>query len=95
MHAEFTTAVAIENLNELPIFQSLKADQRKIVLLVDKILLLTQSKDYVQNDRKQLKVKELEKEINQMIYKLYELTCDEVKIVDPEFEISREEYIKY
>jgi hypothetical protein len=29
-----------------------------------------------------------------MVYKLYELTYDEVKIIDPEFELSREEYEK-
>jgi len=27
-----------------------------------------------------------------MVYKLYELTHDEVRIVDPEFEMSKQEY---
>jgi hypothetical protein len=27
-----------------------------------------------------------------MVYKLYQLTYDEVQVVDPEFSLSREEY---
>lgn len=37
----------------------------------------------------------LEHQIDVMVYKLYELTYDEVLIVEPEFEISREEYESY
>ena len=33
-----------------------------------------------------------EKTIDQMVYKLYELTYDEVKVIDPEFSLSPEEY---
>src|SRR5690625_4570947 len=36
-----------------------------------------------------------EREIDLMVYHLYELTYDEVKIVDPEFWMSREEYENY
>lgn len=36
-----------------------------------------------------------EAEIDLMVYKLYELTYEEVKIVDPEFEMSEEEYEAY
>jgi len=32
-------------------------------------------------------------EIDLMVYKLYDLTYDEVKIVDNEFELSKEEYL--
>jgi hypothetical protein len=34
----------------------------------------------------------LEKEINQLIYQLYNLTYEETKIIDPEFELSKEKY---
>lgn len=34
----------------------------------------------------------LENQIDQMVYKLYELTYDEVKVIDPEFSPSPEEY---
>src|SRR5690625_2107357 len=36
-----------------------------------------------------------EQQIDLMVYHLYELTYDEVKIVDPEFWMSREEYENY
>ena len=35
---------------------------------------------------------ELEKEIDEMVYKLYELTYEEVKVVDPDFSLTGEEY---
>ncbi|MEM3490348.1 MAG: TaqI-like C-terminal specificity domain-containing protein, partial [Nitrososphaerota archaeon] len=50
--------------------------------LVSEILSLTQSDDYVSNPQKQEKVKELEKQIDQLVYKLYDLTEDEIKIVE-------------
>ena len=34
----------------------------------------------------------LEKEINQLIYQLYNLTYEETKIIDPEFELTKQEY---
>lgn len=37
----------------------------------------------------------LEKEIDAMVYRLYGLTYEEVKVVDEEFEMGREEYEKY
>ncbi len=40
----------------------------------------------------QYAIKEYEKQIDQMVYKLYELTYEEVKIVNPDFLMSEEEY---
>ena len=34
----------------------------------------------------------LEQQIDNLVYRLYDLTYDEVKVVDPEFGLSREEY---
>ncbi|MEJ5305932.1 MAG: hypothetical protein WHV63_08300 [Ignavibacteria bacterium] len=56
------------------------ADQ--IVSLVDQILSLTQTEDYEQNKAKQDKVIELEKEIDKLVYKLYELTEEEIEIIE-------------
>lgn len=44
-----------------------------------------------------VKTNELEQDINLLVYKLYKLTYDEVKIIDPEIEkiISKKEYEKY
>ena len=33
-----------------------------------------------------------EKAIDNLVYKLYQLTYDEVKIIDPEFELTEQEY---
>jgi len=49
---------------------------------VDKILALTRSDDYLTNLAKQAKVHEFERQIDQMVYKLYDLTPDEIKIVE-------------
>ncbi len=35
---------------------------------------------------------ELENAINNLVYKLYQLTYNEVKIIDPEFELTEQEY---
>ncbi|MFN4797161.1 MAG: TaqI-like C-terminal specificity domain-containing protein [Pseudanabaena sp.] len=35
---------------------------------------------------------ELEKAINRLVYKLYQLTYEEVKIIDPEFALTEQEY---
>ena len=35
---------------------------------------------------------ELEKAIDRLVYKLYQLTYHEVKIIDPEFELTEPEY---
>jgi hypothetical protein len=56
------------------------ADQ--IVQKVDQILSLTQSPDYETNKEKQQKVKELEKEIDKLVYKLYDLTDEEIRIIE-------------
>jgi len=36
-----------------------------------------------------------EQQIDVMVYKLYDLTYDEVKIIDPEFELTKKEYNNY
>ena len=35
---------------------------------------------------------ELEKDCDRLVYKLYQLTYDAVKIIDPEFELTEQEY---
>ena len=41
-------------------------------------------KDYLQNPAKQAQVKEYEKQIDRMVYELYGLTNEEIKIVEGE-----------
>jgi len=50
--------------------------------IVDKILAITKSSDYLENPAKKEEVKEYEKQIDQMVYKLYGLTEDEIEIVE-------------
>ena len=57
-------------------------DQNPYVDIVTKILYLTESDDYFENLQKQAKVKVLEREIDQLVYKLYDLTPEEIKIVE-------------
>ena len=56
------------------------ADQ--IVRKVQEILTLTQSPDFETSQEKQQKVKELEREIDQLVYKLYGLTEEEIRVVE-------------
>jgi len=56
--------------------------QKKFITLVDKILAITKSSDYLGNPIKQAKVHDYEKQIDQLVYKLYALTPEEIKIVE-------------
>ena len=66
-----------------------------ILNIIDKILEITQSEDYLENKEKQDVVKEYEKQIDIMVYKLYDLTYQEVLTIDKNFELSEEEYNIY
>jgi hypothetical protein len=71
-----------ETIRELPIVVGTEKDQKHIVEIVDKILDVTKSDDYLTNPTKQAEVHEFENQIDQMVYKLYDLTPDEIKIVE-------------
>ena len=49
---------------------------------MDKILSITKAVDYLQNPAKQTQVKEYEKQIDQLVYKLYDLTPAEIKVIE-------------
>jgi len=46
-----------------------------------RVLSLTHSKDYPVNRQKQEKVKDFQKQINQLVYKLYDLSKNEIAII--------------
>ncbi|MBU4348415.1 hypothetical protein KJ671_02895 [Patescibacteria group bacterium] len=48
----------------------------------DKILAITKSRDYLENPVKKEEVKEHEKQIDQIVYKLYNLNEKEIEIVE-------------
>jgi adenine-specific DNA-methyltransferase len=70
-------------LSELPIKETNKKIQSIFINYTDTILL---------HKFKGKDTSELEQEIDNLVYKLYELTYDEVKVIDPEFSLSKKEY---
>jgi adenine-specific DNA-methyltransferase len=84
------TKAKIYHYERLPIKVASESIQKPIIALVDKILAAKK-----QNSKAD--TKHLEDQIDIMVYKLYELTYEEVKVIDPEIEkvISKEEYEKF
>ena len=56
-------------------------DQLPFVSVVDQVLAITKDEDYPTNPTRQVSVKELERQIDRMVYKLYGLTAEEIAIV--------------
>jgi len=69
-------------LSFVPVKKASTLTQDPFIELVNKILSLTQSQDYLENPQKQAKVKQYERQIDQLVYKLYGLTEEEIKIVE-------------
>jgi len=72
----------IPSVKEIPVKEISPEQQKPFIQLVDQILLITKDKDYLDNEDKQMKVKKLENEIDSLVYKLYDLTPEEIKIVE-------------
>ena len=71
-----------ETVREFPIKEIIYSEQEPFIRLVDEIFKVTQSDDYQKDENQRAKVRELEQQIDQMVYKLYGLTDDEIKIVE-------------
>lgn len=74
--------IKIAVLRLLPIKTLIKPEQRPFIDLVDQILAITKDSDYLDNSAKQVQVKEYERQIDRMVYELYGLTEEEIKIVE-------------
>jgi hypothetical protein len=74
--------IKIQILRKLPIKEASKSEQQRFINIINRILDKTKDDDYLQNPKKQAKVKTLEAEIDQLVYKLYDLTPEEIKIVE-------------
>ena len=74
-----------EPLQQIPIALSSQKIQDLISSQYDKIIVLPDS----------AKCTIIENEIDHLVYHLYDLTYDEVLVIDPETPITREEYEKY
>jgi adenine-specific DNA-methyltransferase len=68
-------------LSEIPIKKIPKTDQKPFISIVDKILAVTKDEDYLADKNKRDHVKELEREIDELVYGLYGLTNEERQIV--------------
>jgi len=68
----------IETIEELPMKSISSTYEIQVIKLVDNILDLTKEDDYLDNLGKQDKVKELESQIDRIIYKIYDLTQKEI-----------------
>ena len=75
------------NVRKLYVPQVSQKDQTVFEALVDKILIAKRNNPSVDTST-------LEAEIDNLVYQLYGLTEEEIKIVDPETPITREEYEK-
>ena len=75
----------IPYLEKLPIPKVSKKTETKLINLTDKIIS-KKTKD-TETD-----TTSLEQEIDNLVYNLYELTYDEVKVIDPAFSLTKKEY---
>ena len=66
----------------VPIKVGSDIENEMVVDLVDQILAITKDADYLDNPDKQAKVKIFENQIDQLVYKLYDLTSEEINIVE-------------
>ena len=78
--------ITLQGIMEFPVIKINDIQQLYLNKLIEYIL---RKKENNENTSKE------EREIDIMVYKLYELTYYEVKTVDPEFDMSEEEYEKY
>jgi adenine-specific DNA-methyltransferase len=70
---------------EMPIYCPLDKSQLSLIELVDQILISKKGNNKIDTIA-------FEKQIDNLVYKLYELTYDEIKVIDPEFSLTEAEY---
>jgi len=70
---------------QIPIPKANQKQSKRITSLVDEILTAKKGDRHADTS-------ELENECDRLVYKLYQLTYDEVKIIAPEFELTEPEY---
>ncbi|MCA2623774.1 MAG: class I SAM-dependent DNA methyltransferase [Microcystis sp. M20BS1] len=73
-------------VSQIPIIDATESQRTAIEKLVQKCL-------DAKKDDTNANTSELEKQIDHLVYKLYQLTYNEVKIIDPEFALTEQEYL--
>jgi adenine-specific DNA-methyltransferase len=71
-----------EPIIDIPIYVAPQEGLNSLSSIAVKIIDLIKSKDYLGNSEKQAKVLDLENQIDQMVYLIYGLTEDEIKIIE-------------
>jgi len=71
-----------EYVKRFPIPEADSQSKDTVIATVDTILAITTDKDYLSNPSKQAKVKELESQIDRIVYELYGLTPEEIAVVE-------------
>lgn len=74
--------ISNNEIGQIPIPEMPKSSIEDLLSLTGKILALTTAESYFDSSAKQVKVKEYEREIDQMIYKLYGLTKEEIEVIE-------------
>ena len=69
-------------IKQLPIKIVPTSDQAKFINIVNLILELTKAVDYLEDPVKQYQVEKYQRQINGMVYELYGLTEEEIRIVE-------------
>jgi len=72
-------------LSKVPIKRISLTEQIPFINLVEQILTAKKSNPKADTSS-------LEQQIDNLVYRLYDLTYDEVKVIDPDFPLSRQEY---
>ena len=73
-----------KNIRKLYILKIAEKQKHQIIGVVSKIISTTRSEDYLENRTRQVQGRALEKQIDQMVYQLYGLTEEEIRIVEGE-----------
>lgn len=69
-------------VEKFPIPKISEINKSPYIKIVDQIDSITKSDDYIENPEKRSQVKSLEKDIDQLVYNLYELTPGEISIIE-------------
>lgn len=77
-----------EHIRNIPIAPAVQSQQDTIINLVNRVLSLKKSNFQVDTTAE-------ERQIDNLVYVLYDLTYDEVKVVEPEFPMTEAEYNEF
>ena len=81
--------IKIAILKKLPILNISIEQQESFATIVDKMVTIINSEDYLENPTKQTQMGKYEKQIDQLVYKFYGLTPEEIAIVEGTNENTR------